>query len=241
MLELARDLLILVGRVITILPLLLVVALFMGKRSIGELPVFDLLILLTLGSVVGADIAEPDVIHIHTIVAIILIGLLQKLVAKWKIMNRKFGKLVTFEPTVVIQDGSFIIENLKNMQYSIDNILLMLREKDVFDISNVKLGIIEANGQLTVLRKPEKSPVTIEDLQLYKSKVDLAYPLIVEGNLYREVFEVVNINERWLKTKLKNLGFTDYEEVFFASIDERKNLHVSKRNMDATQVPPIYH
>lgn len=239
--ELAKDLLILLFRVVTILPLLLVVALFMGKRSIGELPVFDLLILLTLGSVVGADIAEPDVVHIHTIVAIILIGILQKLVAKWKIMNRKFGKLVTFEPTVVIQDGSFIIENLKNMQYSIDNVLLMLREKDVFDITNVKLGIIEANGQLTVLRKPEKSPVTIEDLRLYKPHADLAYPLIVEGTLYREVFNVVSIDEKWLKTKLKHLGIIDYEDVFFASIDEQKNLHVSKKSLDANSAPPIYH
>lgn len=239
--EMAKELLILFGRVVTILPLLLVVTLFMGKRSIGELPVFDLLILLTLGSVVGADIAEPDVVHIHTIVAIILIGILQKLVAKLKIMNRKFGKLVTFEPTVVIQDGSFIIENLKNMQYSIDNVLLMLREKDIFDITSVKLGIIEANGQLTVLKKPEKSPVTVEDLQLYKPHVDLAYPLIVEGTLYREVLNVVQVNEKWLKTKLGHLGITDYEDVFFASIDEKKNLHVSEKSLDAKSAPPIYH
>ncbi|MCF6136105.1 DUF421 domain-containing protein [Pseudalkalibacillus berkeleyi] len=239
--ELAKDLLILLGRVVTILPLLLVVALFMGKRSIGELPVFDLLILLTLGSVVGADIAEPDVVHIHTIAAIILIGLLQKLVAIWKIKNRKFGKLVTFEPTVVIQDGSFIIENLKNMQYSIDNILLMLREKDVFDITHVKLGIIEANGQLTVLRKPEKSPVTIEDLKLNKPYVDLAYPLIVEGKLYHDVLNAVSVNEKWLRLKLEDLGITDYDDVFFASVDEQKNLHVSLKSLNAKSAPPIYH
>ncbi len=70
--ELLKELVILLVRVITILPLLLLVTLIMGKRSIGELPVFDFLIFLSLGAVVGADIADADISHIHTAVAIIL-------------------------------------------------------------------------------------------------------------------------------------------------------------------------
>jgi uncharacterized membrane protein YcaP (DUF421 family) len=53
------DLWLVTLRVSSIFPLMLLAALFMGKRSVGELPVFDLLVVLTLGSVVGADIADP--------------------------------------------------------------------------------------------------------------------------------------------------------------------------------------
>ncbi len=66
------------GRIITTFPLMLTVALFMEKRSIGELPMFDFLIIIALGAVVGADIADPKIEHLHTAVAIILIGLLQR-------------------------------------------------------------------------------------------------------------------------------------------------------------------
>lgn len=62
------------GRIVTILPLMLCMALFMGRRSIGELPVFDFLVILSLGAVVGADIADPEIEHIHTAVAIIAIA-----------------------------------------------------------------------------------------------------------------------------------------------------------------------
>lgn len=66
--ETVKEILVVYGRIITILPLLLVVTLFMGKRSIGEMPVFDFLIIITLGAVVGADIADPKIEHLHTAV-----------------------------------------------------------------------------------------------------------------------------------------------------------------------------
>ena len=135
MLEFMKDMLLILGRIVTIIPLLLFTTLFMGKRAIGELPVFDFLIVIILGALVGADIAEPDIKHLPTAFAIIAIGVFQRIVTRWKISNRKIGRLLTFEPTVVLQNGKFVNENLKKIRYSIDNILQMLREKDVFDIN----------------------------------------------------------------------------------------------------------
>ncbi|KZL92317.1 DUF421 domain-containing protein [Clostridium magnum] len=135
--HLIKELLIVIGRIVTILPLMLVITLYMGKRSIGELPVFDFLVIIILGAVVGADIADPEIEHIHTATAIILIGFFQRIVSKLKIKYRKFGHLITFEPTIVIQYGKFIVPNLTKIRYSIDNIFQMLREKEVFDISDV--------------------------------------------------------------------------------------------------------
>jgi uncharacterized membrane protein YcaP (DUF421 family) len=107
------ELLIVAMRIFTIIPLLLAATIYMGRRSIGELPVFDFLIILTLGAVVGADIADPKIEHIHTAVAVVLIAILQKIVILLKIKSRKFGRLITFEPVVVIYDGEFIKQNFK--------------------------------------------------------------------------------------------------------------------------------
>ena len=150
MLEFMKDMLLILGRIVTIIPLLLFTTLFMGKRAIGELPVFDFLIVIILGALVGADIAEPDIKHLPTAFAIIAIGIFQRIVTRWKISNHKIGRLLTFEPTVVLQNGKFVNKNLKKIRYSIDNILQMLREKDVFDINEVETAIIEANGALSV-------------------------------------------------------------------------------------------
>jgi uncharacterized membrane protein YcaP (DUF421 family) len=220
------------------------VTIMMGRRSIAELPVFDFLVVLTLGAVVGADLADPNIEHIHTGVAVILIGLFQVLVAKWKIRYRRFGRLITFEPTIVIHNGVFLVKNLKKIRYSIDNILQMLRENDVFNVSDVELAIIEANGQLTVHKKPSKASVTIEDIGLTKSSTDLSYPVIIDGKLYQDVLGKLKLNEEWLNQELSKLGILDIKSVFFASLTAQKQLHVSLKENQLSLVqnlPPIFH
>lgn len=240
--EMIKELYILSGRIITIFPLMLVIVLYMGKRSIGELPVFDFLVIIILGAVVGADIADPKIEHIHTAVAIILIGFFQRIVSKLKIKYRKFGHLITFEPTIVIQDGKFIVPNLTKIRYSIDNILQMLREKEVFDISDVYIGIVESNGNISILKKPHKTEVTIEDMNLTKREPSLSYPVVVDGILYSNALTRLNLSETWLKQHLANLGVNSVEEVFFASINMKRELHVSPKKYmtDKNQVIPIY-
>ncbi|TFE01493.1 DUF421 domain-containing protein [Jeotgalibacillus salarius] len=241
MLESIKDILLVFGRIITILPLLLVVTLFMGKRAIGELPIFDFLIILTLGAVVGADIADPNIDHLPTAAAVIALGILQKVVAKWKISNRKIGRLLTFEPTVIIQNGKFLNKNMKKIRYSIDNILQMLREKSIFDISEVETAIIEANGSLSVLKIPQKNSVTLEDMKMAKTTSAISFPLIVEGTIYSSVLKDFNLNEAWLQHQLSEKGIVDIRDVFFASMNRELELHVSLKDEKNVNVPVIKH
>lgn len=240
--EMIKELSILLGRIVTIFPLTLAIALYMGKRSIGELPIFDFLVIIILGAVVGADIADPQIEHIHTAVAIVFIGFFEKIVSKLKIKYRKFGHLITFEPTVVIHDGQFIVPSLKRIRYSIDNILQMLRENEVFDISHVHLGIIEANGKLSVLKKPNKTEVMAEDMNITGNEVSLSYPIIIDGEVYRNTLAKLSLSDSWLKEQLKNNGINSLEEVFFASVNMRKELQVSPKKYmkDINKLPPIY-
>ncbi|WP_404406361.1 DUF421 domain-containing protein [Jeotgalibacillus malaysiensis] len=241
MVESIKDILLVLGRIITILPLLLFVTLFMGKRAIGELPIFDFLIILTLGAVVGADIADPNIDHLPTAAAVIALGILQKVVAKWKISNRKIGRLLTFEPTVIIQNGKFLNQNMKKIRYSIDNILQMLREKSVFDISEVETAIIEANGSLSVLKKPQKHSVTLEDMKMAKTTSAISFPVIIEGTIYSNVLKDFNLNEAWLQQQLSNKGIVDIRDVFFASMNREHELHVSLNDEKNITIPPIKH
>ncbi len=203
----------------------------MGKRSIGELPVFDFLIIITLGSVVGADIADPKVEHIHTAMAVIGIALLQKLISILIIKYRKVGKALTFEPTIVIMDGEFKVENLRKIHYSIDNILQMLREKEVFDISVVNLGIIESNGKISVYKKVNKSPVLREDIGVESLEDRLPNPVIIEGKVDHDTLAGVGTNEAWIMEQLGAKGLK-LEDVFFASLTADLKLHVSPVNRD---------
>jgi len=241
MIEPVKDIFLILGRIVTILPLMLFMTIYMGKRAIGELPIFDFLIILTLGAVVGADIADPNIHHFPTAVAIVLLAIFQRIVAKWKISNRFIGNLLTFKPTVVIQDGKLLNENMKNIRYSIDNVLQMLREKDVFDISEVETAIIEASGALSVLKKPQKSVVTVEDLNISKTTSSITFPVILEGTIYSSILHDFNLDEEWLQKELISRGITDPKRVFYASINPLQQLHISLKDENPLLVPNIKH
>lgn len=241
MIEFLIDSALVLGRIITFLPLLLFLTLYMGKRAIGELPVFDFLIIVILGAIVGADIADPEIKHLPTAIALVGIALLQRFVAKLKISKRKFGHLITFEPTVIIQSGKMIHKNLKKIHYSIDNVLQMLREKDVFDISEVETAIIEASGNLSVLKKPEKSSITREDMTLPAKASSITYPLIIEGKVYSQVLRYLSLDDDWLLNQLKLRHLPDTQDIFFASINQNHELQISLKNEDNIILPILKH
>ncbi|GAB3798832.1 DUF421 domain-containing protein [Virgibacillus kimchii] len=241
MLEFLKEMLMILGRIATIIPLLLFMTLFMGKRAIGEMPVFDFLIIVILGALVGADIADPEVKHLPTAIAIIAIAIFQRIVANWKISNRKIGRLLTFEPTVVIHNGKLLDANLKKIRYSIDNILQMLREKDIFDIQEVETALVEPSGTLSVLKKPEKHTVTAEDMNITRTNAAISLPVILEGEVDSDVLKEMKVNQSWLDQQLSEQGITDTEQVFLATLNRDLVLHVSKKDESNITIPPVKH
>lgn len=229
--EVLKDILLVYGRIFTILPLLLMATLFMGKRSIGELPVFDFLVIITLGAIVGADIADPTIKQIPTAAAVIALAILQRIVTATVIKYRRIGKALTFEPTIVIENGELIVNNLRKINYSIDNILQMLREKEVFDLSIVQLGIIEANGRLSLFKYAGEAPVVKKDLDLTEVDHQISLPVIMEGKIDTTTLEHLNKDEAWLREELSKMQ-VKLNQVFFASINENLVLHISLQNQD---------
>jgi len=232
------------GRIVTILPLALFATIYMGKRSIGELPVFDFLVILTLGAVVGADIADPKINHIYTAIAIIAIAVLQKIVANWKIKNRKIGRLLTFEPTMVIYQGQFIVNNMNKIKYPIDTVLQMLREQQIFNVKDVEFAIVEANGFLSVKLYPEKENARVEHIQpkpnLLNKGIDV--PVVIDGEVYEKVLYTRNLNESWLYKELERRNISDVKDVFYAAVNDMNELHVSLKNPSNDEnLPPILH
>lgn len=242
--EHAFQILKVLGRIVTILPLALFATIYMGKRSIGELPVFDFLVILTLGAVVGADIADPKINHIYTAVAIVAIALLQKFIANWKLKNRKIGRLLTFEPTMVIYQGQFLVGNMKKIQYSIDTILQMLREQQIYNLKDVELAMIEANGYLSVKLYAEKEVARVEHVQPQANALNkgMDIPVVIEGEIYEKVLYTRNLNKAWLYEELKKKNISDVQEVFYAAVNDLNELHISVKNANnSVKLPPILH
>ncbi|TDQ40483.1 uncharacterized protein DUF421 [Aureibacillus halotolerans] len=151
------DLITVLVRLIIILPFLWLILLFMGQRSMNRLGIFDFMIVLLIGSLVGADLADPHIVYWPTLIALTCIALLQKTAAICKMKWQQVRKVANFEPLLVIFDGKMLSERLLDVQYSPDNILELLREQSIFSVNDVYAGYVENSGSLSIVKQSARS------------------------------------------------------------------------------------
>lgn len=214
-------------RILTIMSLLLTVNLLLtGKRLVGEMPIFDFLVVITMGSLVGADIADPNIEHLPTAFALVVLGIFQFTMNKFILNSRKFSKLVTFEPTLIMENGQFLVNNMKKIRYTLDKILMLMREKDIFDLKDVQYGIIEPNGKLTVLKKAELMPLTPKDMSLSVTPHDIPIPVVLEGRLDEVGIKEANLDKNLILRLLKEQGYEAIDTIFFAAYSLQQGLQI---------------
>lgn len=232
--------LIVLYRVITVLLVFLIMGLLLNKRHLGRYTIFDFITAVTMGSVAGADMADVQEPHGPRIFALIAIGVAHVLFTKMLINNRKLGKLVTFDPTMIIQNGKIVVKNLKKVRYTLDDLISHLRENGVFDICELEYAILEPNGKLSFLKKSQYLNVTPADFNIPTQYKGISLPLIIEGKIDHTRLDGVMLTEKWLFDELKKQGVKDVQEVFLAVLNTQGNLYVSKYG-DPVNIQKIDH
>src|SRR5690554_311470 len=201
------EYLIVLSRLVVVIAVFWAVAILMGKRHIGVLAIFDFIIAVTLGALAGADLADPKVPHGPTLMTIVLLGVFHFLLSRTLLKRRKIARWLTFDPTVVMQNGVIRKENLAKIRYTVDELLSHLRGKDVFDLQEVEFAVLESNGTLSVQKKSQYQPVTPKDLSLATSYQGLAVPLIIEGRINGKGLKSTGLTEEWLLDKIRQSGY----------------------------------
>lgn len=227
-------------RVVTILLVFLLVALLLSKRHLGRFTIFDFIAAVTLGAVAGADISDVDKPHGPRIFALLAIGFIHILFTKMILKNRKLGKLFTFDPTMIIQNGKIAVKNMERVRYTLDDLLCQLRERGAFDLSEVEFAVLEPDGKLSVLKKSQHIPVTPDDLKIPTQYKGLSIPLVLEGKVKHEGLKAVNLTEDWLINQLAGLGIMDLQEVFLALLNTKGQLYVA-RYQDPSNIQKVDH
>lgn len=108
------------------------------------------------------------------------------------------------KPTLVIQNGKILEENMKGMRYTLDYLNQQLREKDIFDISEVEFAMIETDGHMSVKKYPSFENVTRKDLQLYmKAEGYMPIEVIMDGKLILKNIQENQLTVEWIDEELK--------------------------------------
>ncbi len=218
---------------------LLIFAKILGKQQISQLTFFDYALGITIGSIAATlttDLSSRAWPHFVGLFVWAALGyLMQYITEKW----RYAAKYIEGEPTIVIMNGKIMEDTLRKMKYTAADLMALLRNKDVFDLSQVDFAIIEPNGQLSVLKKPEYEPLTPKDMSIIKAPSGISTELIYDGVLIDQNLRQLNKTKKWLMDQLKMHEVKDISEVFLATLTPSGSLYIDKYDDHMVKITDI--
>ncbi len=189
----------------------------MGKREIGQLGVIDLIVSILIAELVAISIEEFDQPMVLTILPIAMLVVLEVIFAFISIKSRRFRTIFDGKPSLIIVNGKINYKEMVKQRYSLDDLLVSLRQKEIRDIEMVEYAFLEPNGELSVFK-----------YNFFKMHSPYPVALILDGVLQKNVLKHIKKTEDWVVDELakKNLLIKDIFYAFY----KNKKIFIIKKN-----------
>lgn len=210
--------------------LLLTLTRIMGRKMISQLTFFDFVVGVIVGSVAANLSVSQQNPVLSGVTVLIVLALITIIIDFSNIKSMFSRKLTNSEPVTLVENGKIIDKNLEKTRLPLDNLMMLLREKNTFNIADVEFAIFETDGKLSVLKKSQKQPVTPSDLNIPTSYSGLTKDIIIDGKVMEENLKDAKLDNEWLMGKLRDNHFNSTQEVFYAGLDTSGNLYISSKN-----------
>lgn len=205
---------------------LFIITKIIGKRQISQITPFDFISAIVLGELLGNAIYDEDIGLIHIISTLFIWGILMLTVEMITQKSLKSRGLLEGKPSIVIRNGMIDRNELRKNRIDINELQNLLRQKDVFSVREVEYGILEADGKVTVLKKPKYTQPTLDDLNLKQKPVYLPVTLISDGEVLWDNLRDSGHNEKWLQNQLNMYNINDVKQVFYAEWMKDEGMHI---------------
>jgi uncharacterized membrane protein YcaP (DUF421 family) len=203
----------------------------MGRELLSQMTFFDFIVGVSMGSLVANAIIGSERSPVSSMVGLITLSLLSIATSFLYIKRFRARKLVNSEPVTIVQNGTIIDENMKNIRLTIDELMMKLREKNAFNLADVEFAIMETDGQLSVLPKADKQPLTPYHMNIKSTtSAGLTRDIIMDGTVMEENLSGAGFDRKWLDKQLKSQSIMDVSEVFYAGLDSNNKLHISRKS-----------
>jgi uncharacterized membrane protein YcaP (DUF421 family) len=197
---------------------------FMGKRQIGQLQPYELVIIIMLSELAAIpmeNIGIPLFSGLLPILTLLVAEVTLSYIALKSVRARGF---ICGTPVVLIEGGKIMEKELQRSRYNINDLLEELRSKNFPNISDVEFAILETSGHLSVIPKSQKRPLIPQDLNLSTQYEGLPLPLVIDGQVMDSNLQKARLNPGWLKSELNKFGIKSFKDVLFASLDTEGKL-----------------
>ena len=190
-------------RVSIIYVLVLVVMRLMGKREIGQMQPFELVIAIMIADLASVPMADTGIPIFNGIIPILTLLLFQLLISIINLKSVKLRAILCGKPRILIYRGRIDEKALQKEKITINELQERLRQTNIFSLGDVEYAILETNGQISVIQKPERRNTIPEDFNITPEYEGIPYDLVVDGKIMYKNLKQIGKDEIWLNKEVK--------------------------------------
>lgn len=211
--------LIVILRSVILYAVVLIVMRIMGKRQIGQLQPFELVITIIISELAAVPMQNTGIPLLYGILPILILMIAQVLLSFISLKSVRARGIICGKPSILIEDGKIMEKELSNLYFNVNDLLEQLRVKGYPDVQDVEFAILETEGQLSIIPKSMKRPVTPMDLNVTVNQEKLPITLIIDGEVIKQNLKIALLNEDDLNKLLNKNNVKSYKSVLFAALD----------------------
>nr|WP_315988188.1 DUF421 domain-containing protein [Desulforamulus aquiferis] len=188
---------------------------------------FDYITGITIGSLTANMVVNLDIRAWNNWLGLSLFILFTIIMQYTTLKFRYLNKVIVGEPTVVINNGEILENNMRRMRFTVSDLTERLRQKNIFNISDVEFAILESSGKLSIQKKSQYQPLTPKDMGIPTEYKGVCTEVIQEGEILEVNLKQINLNKTWLLKELKEKhNIANIRDVFYAEVDTSGILYI---------------
>lgn len=203
----------------------------MGKRQIGELQPSELVVTILISEIASLPVQDTSVSVLNSVACLILLVSFEIITSAVNLKSSKLRTVMQGHPIIVIKNGKIDIKALKKLRLTVSDLLSALRQKDVFEISQVSYAVFETNGKMSVLLKPEFRTSTAKDLNLKPQDDGMPFAVISDGKINKKAVSESNMSAQQIKEIIKRQK-TDMDKILLMTVNNKNKTHIIKKEKE---------
>lgn len=188
----------------------------MGKREVGQLGITDLIVSILMAELAMISIEGYDKSIFYSVLPIVTLTILQISLAYFSIKNPKFRIFLDGSPSIIIKEGKVNYKEMLKQRYTLDDLLVQIRDKGFKSLEEVEYAILENNGTLSVFGYANS-----------KNKY-LPLPIILDGKVQEDTLRYLDKDDSWIDTILTKKD-VKLEDIFYAFYKD-KSIFIIKQS-----------
>lgn len=176
----------------------------MGKRQLGQLAPSELVVTILISNIVTLPIEDTSTPMLLGVIPILTLVCLEVIASALTMKSRKLRRIVSGSPKIIISNGEIDQQQLKELRFTVDDVLEALRAQGVFDIKKVQYAIIETTGAVSAYLKESEQPLSPSSVSGEPSENDPPQVVIDDGDVVYKSLEFLSLSEQWLCRTLEN-------------------------------------